>query len=313
MESQGQGARVDSGFGLRPPQNDAEIWAHRTNDESRTMILRRVIEHVKAQAWTAVFLDFVIVVVGVFIGIQVSNWNQHKAEARLGRDYQGRILADLRADHATTKIQLDYYRIVLENVFETERLLALAEPEPRALLIAAYRASELSKIPKNRATWEQIVSSGHVGLLPKRAFDSGLADYYKYNDAKNNSTDLLEVSPYRRTVRSIIPVRVQVLIREGCSDQTDEIQVITGFVAECRLGVDDATLEEIAAQLYASPALKADLRYQLSLVISVVNNEQGNIVLLDRLLDSLDAEGARARRGREVKKADVKEELPDVR
>ena len=39
------------------------------------MLLRRVIEHVKAQNWTAVALDFFIVVVGVFIGIQVANWN----------------------------------------------------------------------------------------------------------------------------------------------------------------------------------------------------------------------------------------------
>ncbi|MEZ5894974.1 MAG: DUF6090 family protein [Parvularculaceae bacterium] len=255
------------------------------------MILRRVIEHFRKQEWTAIFLDFVIVVVGVFIGIQVSNWNERNAEVRQGRDYQDRIVADLRADHATTQTQLDYYRTVLENIVEAERLLGLAEPEPRALLVAAYRASELAKIPKNRATWEQIVSSGHVGLLSKSVLDSGLADYYKYNGAKNNSYDLLEVSPYRRTVRSIIPVRVQLLIREGCSDLTDEVQVITGFAAECRLDVDAATLEEIAAQLRASPALKADLRYQLSLVVSVVNNEQGNIVLLDRLLGALGAEG----------------------
>lgn len=39
------------------------------------MLLRRIIEHVKAQNWTAIAIDFVIVVVGVFIGIQVSNWN----------------------------------------------------------------------------------------------------------------------------------------------------------------------------------------------------------------------------------------------
>lgn len=41
------------------------------------MILRRVIEHVKVQNWTAVGLDFVIVVTGVFIGIQV--WNRNEA------------------------------------------------------------------------------------------------------------------------------------------------------------------------------------------------------------------------------------------
>ena len=39
------------------------------------MILRRVMEHVKSQNWTAVAVDFLIVVVGVFIGIQLGNWN----------------------------------------------------------------------------------------------------------------------------------------------------------------------------------------------------------------------------------------------
>jgi hypothetical protein len=36
------------------------------------MLLRRVIEHVTSQNWTAVALDFVVVVVGVVIGIEVA-------------------------------------------------------------------------------------------------------------------------------------------------------------------------------------------------------------------------------------------------
>ncbi len=39
------------------------------------MLLRRVMEHVSAQNWFAVGVDFVIVVVGVYIGIEVANWN----------------------------------------------------------------------------------------------------------------------------------------------------------------------------------------------------------------------------------------------
>ncbi len=47
------------------------------------MLLRRITEHVKAQNWFAVGLDFSIVVVGVFIGLQVSNWNDdRKSDAR---------------------------------------------------------------------------------------------------------------------------------------------------------------------------------------------------------------------------------------
>ncbi|NNU16528.1 hypothetical protein HK107_09370 [Parvularcula sp. ZS-1/3] len=46
------------------------------------MILRRVMEHVRTQNWLAVGIDFVIVVVGVFIGIQLGNWNESAAERR---------------------------------------------------------------------------------------------------------------------------------------------------------------------------------------------------------------------------------------
>lgn len=44
-------------------------------------IVRRVIAHVKAQNWFAVTVDFLIVVMGVFVGIQASNWNEARIEA----------------------------------------------------------------------------------------------------------------------------------------------------------------------------------------------------------------------------------------
>ncbi len=58
------------------------------------MILRRVIAHFRKQEWTAIFLDFVIVVIGVFVGIQVSNWNG----ARLDRAKEQGLLVRLHED-----------------------------------------------------------------------------------------------------------------------------------------------------------------------------------------------------------------------
>ena len=42
------------------------------------MLLRRITKHVQNQNWFAVVIDFLIVVVGVFIGIQVANLNAVK-------------------------------------------------------------------------------------------------------------------------------------------------------------------------------------------------------------------------------------------
>jgi hypothetical protein len=44
------------------------------------MILRRVIAHFRKQEWTAIAIDFVIVVVGVFVGLQVNNWNEARGD-----------------------------------------------------------------------------------------------------------------------------------------------------------------------------------------------------------------------------------------
>ncbi len=58
------------------------------------MILRRVIAHFRKQEWTAIFLDFLIVVVGVFVGLQVNIWNT----ARLDRVDAVEILGSLEQD-----------------------------------------------------------------------------------------------------------------------------------------------------------------------------------------------------------------------
>lgn len=50
------------------------------------MILRRITQHVKAQNWFAVGLDFLIVIVGILIAFQITNWGEERAaHAKLSR------------------------------------------------------------------------------------------------------------------------------------------------------------------------------------------------------------------------------------
>jgi hypothetical protein len=44
--------------------------------EYTPMILRRVIKHFRNQEWTAIFLDFLIVVVGVYVGVWIGNYQE---------------------------------------------------------------------------------------------------------------------------------------------------------------------------------------------------------------------------------------------
>lgn len=62
------------------------------------MLLRRITKHVKEQNWTAVGLDLAIVVFGVFIGIQVANWNDARTEAMREQQVLLELLDDLQQD-----------------------------------------------------------------------------------------------------------------------------------------------------------------------------------------------------------------------
>lgn len=44
------------------------------------MISRRVIAHFRKQEWTAIANGFLSLVLGVFLGLQVNNWNDSRRD-----------------------------------------------------------------------------------------------------------------------------------------------------------------------------------------------------------------------------------------
>ena len=55
------------------------------------MIFKRAAAKLRAQDWTAISIEIAIFCIGVFVGIEVSNWNQ----ARLQKDQTERLLVQL--------------------------------------------------------------------------------------------------------------------------------------------------------------------------------------------------------------------------
>ncbi|MEM7052913.1 MAG: hypothetical protein AAF446_00045, partial [Pseudomonadota bacterium] len=60
------------------------------------MFFRKISKQLKDQDWTAVWIDFVIVVVGVYLGIQVDNWNDARADRDRAQVFADRLQSDLQ-------------------------------------------------------------------------------------------------------------------------------------------------------------------------------------------------------------------------
>lgn len=91
------------------------------------MILRRLTKHIDDQNWFAVAVDFLIVVVGVFIGIQVANWNDANSERVLEQQVLVHIADDIRLD----RVQLaNGLNIARQNIVTANYVFELAGLDP---------------------------------------------------------------------------------------------------------------------------------------------------------------------------------------
>ena len=62
------------------------------------MIFRRLAQSLKEQNWTTIAIEFVLLVLGVFLGIQAANWNDARALDVLERDHLRNLKAEIEKD-----------------------------------------------------------------------------------------------------------------------------------------------------------------------------------------------------------------------
>lgn len=144
------------------------------------MLLRRVIEHVKAQNWTAVGLDFCIVVVGVYIGI-------HLGDIQNARNYAGQTqqsLVAVESELMSDLNQLDDVIAVQEKlVAGQQRAIELLSDSSRNLEelggLLIYITQFNDTFFPNRAAYEAMKTSGHLAALPDNDLRLQIANLFE--------------------------------------------------------------------------------------------------------------------------------------
>ncbi len=141
------------------------------------MIFRRVARHVKAQNWTAVAIDFVIVVAGVFVGLQVQEWNSARGQraAEIGH------LQAMEEDVAYSIGSLERMIELMQRQQAARKELYEFSTDPAATLAPDERdrlvATALFYLPRfsvRQVTYEALKSSGQLGAIGSSALVSRL-------------------------------------------------------------------------------------------------------------------------------------------
>ena len=230
------------------------------------MLPRRLRNYVENQNWTAITIELLVVVLGVFIGLQVDNWNQARIEHNTVKSYYDRLIEDLRTNAESFQARQEYYRDV--QSYGQSALDTLQESQaisPEQFLVDAYQASQIWQVFINRAAYDEILSVGAMNTIPDTDARSKLTNYYSVFEGI--APQLNSLSAYRETVRSYIPIEIQRSITSNCGetitiDAKGAIQ--NRLPDQCHLGLDEVIAGVAKDSLISAPGLVTQLTRRLA-------------------------------------------------
>jgi len=234
-----------------------------------------MIKHIRAslgrQDWTAVAVELVIVVLGVFIGTQVSNWNADRLEQIDNRRMLGALrpeIANMVANFGSTYTYYDTGRRFADTALAGWRGdVAVSE---RAFVVAALQASQIYYTGLNNASWSQIYGSDRLRSIDDPALRQDLS-LLMTTDYSAMEHELF--TQYRQHVREIIPADVQEAIQGQCGDRTMP-GTLNRLVLppSCTLRYPEVRIAAAAAALRAHPELVGELNWHLAAIATYRQN-----------------------------------------
>jgi len=224
------------------------------------MVVRRIREHVATHNWFAVLVDLMILIIGVFIGMQVSNWNAARIERGEVRAYRTQIIDDLIANEEELVERAHYYRQVRDHALAAMKAVEGDAPRGEAFLVNSYQATQVSPIRMERSAYDEMIASGMAKNFGEPAVRRRLSSYYAGTDRLEAGT--IFSTGFRERIRREMMFAVQQRLRERCSDviatSPEGVETVT-LPKQCRLQLSPTMISRAAADLSDTPELKQDL------------------------------------------------------
>lgn len=125
--------------------------------------------------------EIVLVVIGILIALQINNWNQGRLNAAKEDAYLENLERDLQNQLSSIDLQLEYEQkyitlgtVILDDYYATD-VIALDSTLSANLSILTERKTFVRTDP----TFEDMLSTGNIGLLRNNGLRNALIEYYQ--------------------------------------------------------------------------------------------------------------------------------------
>jgi len=226
------------------------------------MLLRTLATRLREHDWIAFGIEMIIVVAGVFLGLQASNWNEQRKESARGMEYLQRLQGELLEDSRGLRDISEFWS---EVAAYGSAALAYAEDgeleqgSAWKTVLAYYQASQVWPYRKPDITFQEIRSNGDLLLIRDPELRARIARHYSAG-AGSQIVEVLGLIPrYREHVRGLTPWKIQQYIWTRCYRTDGAWQRLV----DCPSPVSDAVATEVLERFRNAPQLTDELRFWL--------------------------------------------------
>lgn len=175
------------------------------------MIQRRIADAFRKHDWFTVTVETLIVVLGVFIGLQVNNWNESRGDRTRETAHLANLAEDVRSDitdideiNRVSGLRMSAMGFLLEHAshralpsgFDSARGRIAIEPsapyaegDPNSIGIAMFIFTPLDG---NRLTYDTLINTGDIGVIRDMSLVREIQSYYANVDKVRHFEGALE-------------------------------------------------------------------------------------------------------------------------
>ncbi len=194
------------------------------------MIMRRLAQSLKEQNWTAISVEFVLLVLGVFLGIQAANWNSSMIERGESRDSMQRLEEDLRLSIKLTQSNAEFMTEGARNadlVLDRLRACKLPEADRNQFANGLYRLGKTMPARLVRTTFDELRDSGKLRLIGNAELRRALSETVRRQDSHEGVSKLISVlmDPHIAYVDSNVIFAVDATIGDAQRLEWDQLDI----------------------------------------------------------------------------------------
>lgn len=266
------------------------------------MILRRFARAFRRQDWVTVFVELVIVILGVWIGLQANNWNAEHARRATASAARESLVANLQRDIREFEARERYYNALYAHADVV--LAAMNDPEQLdeigawRFVESSFRLGQVWPFAQSGQVYRELEGKGDLDLLGGPDIRVAVAEYYDSWGAEFGITVNIQ-DPFRIRVRQLMPVALQNHLSKAClSDQGSDWSRVEGNIVgdpipRCPAPDMPTLIDETAREFAESRELRELARgavAQMNTTLSVLRNIRADA---ETLIENIEMQGTR--------------------